>query len=410
MGACGARSELELLGVAPASEPDEQSCFGFDATIELANLEVLVVIDASGSMEGATELGGTKWQALTEAMQVYVADPESSGTSMGVSFFPKLDETVNRFCSDDFSCGQPGACTPIGVCDPTGGICQTDTQCVGGSCQSLGVCQNGENYLCDLSDDCGSLGACIPGGYCANHISCDPADYAIAAVGQLPQDAAGIMTAITSHPRDGFTPTLPALEGVVTAAIGRAQNNPSNKVVVVLATDGLPTACDDDLLQSGLDDAIDNLAAVAAQGAGSEVQTFVIGVFSPEEQEQAETSLDAIAVAGGTDQAYVVTTNEDVANLLLEALTEVRRAGRCEYAIPADADPTIAYTSARVRITTSSGDMVWADYRNSAADCHPVDGGFHYDAVPTAESAPNRIILCPATCAHEPDTIFVSCP
>ena len=47
--------------------------------------------------------------------------------------------------------------------------------------------------------------------------------------------------------------------------------------------------------------------------------------------------------------------------------------------------------------------------RDSAAGCDPVTGGFHYDHDPSGSVPATRIILCPASCALEPQALQVTC-
>ncbi|MBW2458024.1 MAG: hypothetical protein JRI68_26200, partial [Deltaproteobacteria bacterium] len=47
--------------------------------------------------------------------------------------------------------------------------------------------------------------------------------------------------------------------------------------------------------------------------------------------------------------------------------------------------------------------------RDSAADCDPITGGFHYDHAPNGPEPATRIILCPASCDLDPKALQVTC-
>ena len=123
--------------------------------------------------------------------------------------------------------------------------------------------------------------------------------------------------------------TSPALSGVIQHAQTREAADPTRKVVAVLATDGLPTECDPQEIADVAD-----LARAGLEGTPS-VETYVIGVFSEIEAAEAEANLNQIAAAGGTEQAFVISTDTDVAASFLAALSAIRGAAlACDFAIP----------------------------------------------------------------------------
>ena len=81
--------------------------------------------------------------------------------------------------------------------------------------------------------------------------------------------------------------------------------------VLVLATDGDPTECDTSI--SGID-------AIAASGVSMspKISTFVIGVGS------SLSNLNSIAMAGGTQQAFLVDTGGNVNQQFLAAMNAIR--------------------------------------------------------------------------------------
>jgi hypothetical protein len=237
-------------------------------------------------------------------------------------------------------------------------------------------------------------------------------------VATLPAGAGELLAAVDQHLYEGGTPTLPALTGAVAGALSWGRSHADHKVIVVLATDGLPTVCDP-VLDSDPAQGIANLAEVAAQGVIDGVQTFVIGVFSFDEQSQAQQNLDTIAAAGGTEHAFVISTSTDVTKQFLEALNEVRViATSCEFALELESGgEPIDYQEVWVRVTDKqTGQQQWIPRVASANACDPVKGGFYYDVAPGGPTAPSRILLCPASCAllgaavDRTIEIFTTCP
>jgi len=176
----------------------------------------------------------------------------------------------------------------------------------------------------------------------------------------------------------------------------------------VLATDGVPTLCDPALQSGGLAAAMDNLDDVAAEGQEAGISSFVIGVFAPEEEVAVAQYLDALATSGGTDEAFIINTEQDVAARLVEAFNAVRTVTICEYEIPAEG---LSYDATRflVSISTADGADLELERRDSAAACDPVTGGFFFDHDPTGSEPPTRIILCPASCDLDPVALHVTC-
>lgn len=399
--ACGARTGL------PAPEPSK--CVSLDTTAPIADLDVFTMIDASGSMDFETAEGITKWQAVRNALAAFFLAKDSAGIGAAVTFYPLVDPSIPESCFDDSACVVPGNCQKTRVCLPEGGdACETDEDCAafpGDTCQKIGLCENDPDSVClpDLGVGCSAAqGACQDLGFCENHYVCSETAYAepVVDVGPLPMHAGALLSAIETHIPDGGTTTLPALGGAIARATQWAQENPGHKAIVVLATDGLPTLCDPALDGDRPQAAIQNLVDVAAKGVESGVQTFVFGVFGPDEQEEAAPNLDAIAKGGGTGKAFLISTADDVTDELLQALNEVRvTAKSCEFAIPTIDGELPDLLQLDVQITPPGGEPVAIPFRASAAGCHPETGGFHYDTDPTGPVPPSRVVLCPASCA-----------
>jgi hypothetical protein len=176
------------------------------------------------------------------------------------------------------------------------------------------------------------------------------------------------------------TPTFPALSGAVKyakqVAAGQAAQT-KGKVAVVLITDGEPNGCDENIGR------IANISKAVA----STIPTYVIGVGNI-------TALNQIAVAGGTQSAFIVDalnptkTSED----LSAALLKIRAlAAGCEYQVPAPpAGKELDLATVNVVLSSSSSAATLAYDK----DCSQNGQGWTYDD-PTK---PTKIRLCKAAC------------
>ncbi len=215
--------------------------------------------------------------------------------------------------------------------------------------------------------------------------SCNASVYATPAVviASLPGNAGAITQSVAQHGPTTSTPTAPALQGAINYAKSYAAAHPGHTVVAVLATDGQPTECSPT--------AIPSIAAIAAAGASGtpKVLTFVIGVGS------SLSNLNAIAVGGGSKQAFVVDQGGNVVQQFEAALQAIQgQAIGCAYGIPQPAaGQTLDVKKLNVQVTLG-GVQTILTYGDSAATCDPAKGGWYFDD----PAAPTKILLCPATC------------
>lgn len=105
----------------------------------------------------------------------------------------------------------------------------------------------------------------------------------------LPANASSVKSSLAGHDVGGLTPTAPALQGAVDAAKAQKTANPTHASAVVLVTDGFPTDC------APID--IPGVSAIAQGGKTAGVSTYVIGVFTKDEESAAKTNLNKIAAA-----------------------------------------------------------------------------------------------------------------
>ncbi len=219
-------------------------------------------------------------------------------------------------------------------------------------------------------------------------LTCDVDGYAKPAVdlGILPGVASAVSASLDLQKPSGGTPMAPALKGALTYAQARAVADPKRKIVVVLATDGIP----DDLC-SGYPNTIAKVVEIATAGAAAKVPTFVIAVG-------AELSpLNAIAQAGGSGDAIVVDTNGDVESQFLAALQRIRKlAIGCDYTIPAaPIGSVLDYSKINVRLTLNGQSTAEnLSYAKSQADCGN-GRSWYYDN----PAAPTKVVLCPQVCS-----------
>ena len=305
---------------------------------ELAPLDIYVMLDQSSSMSDSG-----KWSSVINALTTFAQSPESNGIGVGIQYFPVPPTSPI-----------PGACT---------------TQA-----------------------DCGLYGPCLPGfnacgGSFAPDTSCDPLDYdeAEVAIAELPGVSGAFVGSLNAHsPTGAATPTEPAMIGAASYATAWAAANPTHLTFIVFATDGEPTGCTTNSV---------NGTAAAAQGAASAsppVKTFVVGVGSE------LGSLNQIAIAGGTNNAFLVDTGGDVTQQFIDKLNEIRALGACSFLIPVPESGTPDFGKVNVALVdpndpNNSGTIFQVP--NEGA-CDPVEGGWYYDD----PNNPTVILLCPATC------------
>jgi hypothetical protein len=406
----GASGSLGGASSSGATPPDAglQECASETQKAEGAPLDIFVMLDASGSMMAEASGGVTKWQAVKTALGGFVAAPTSSGIGVGLGVFPVKHAGAPASCTSNAECTVGG--TSYGrcflkACDSSASSaalsCDTSADCPGAApCRQIGFCKQGIFSL----GDClvGAAGACLIGSCTPlTTSSCDGAqcfagDYTTPKVpiATLPGNASALSGTISALPDpspDALTPTSSAITGGLAIAKQYATSQPGHSVVLVLATDGLPTRC------APLDiAAIANLTAAGRTGSPG-VKTFVIGVFSSDEASTAKPNLDAIAAAGGTTSAFIANTNGNLTQDFQAALDKIRgNALPCDYTVPKPANGTPDYEKVNVELTSGSGKTLIAN-KKSAQGCDAA-GGWSYDVDPSTGATPTKIVLCPATC------------
>ena len=392
----------------------DAACAAATQQAQQVPLDLYIMMDSSGSMTGTTSGGQSKWDAIRAALTAFLRDGQSAGLGVGLQYFPLLRPGVPASCEMNNECGTSGPCDLIRVCSDAAALvsCTTNADCRGmGTCVRLGQCgvtpqlcaPAGPTFACSAAVGDG----CLPiAGYCRARDVCEAAPYATAAVEVAALPGAGdahetaLIDSLDRHVVDGLTPTAGALSGAIMHAQALARANPTHKLAVVLATDGLPSECTPvDIAGST---GIASIAAAAYAGTPA-IATYVIGVFSPDEAVDAQSNLDMLAAAGGTGRAFVINTSQNVTQMFVSALNAVRSSGlACQYMLPAAAQDggQLDYFSVNVQFTPSTGPAVTVGNVKDRASCSPTKGGWYYDADPAAGGTPQTISVCDTTCAQ----------
>jgi len=306
-------------------------------------LHVYILLDQSLSMNDAS-VGGSKWDLIKGALDAFLGSADAAGIGVGIGYFPFVVPNPPPPCFGDGDCGSLGPC--VGVVVPNPGVCQAADSCYS------------SNYAPDVP------------------------------IGSLPGVRQSIVDSLDAHSPSGFTPTYPALAGTYPYVQSQAAAHPNDRTVVVLATDGNPTTCDSNT---------NNIAAIVAnlvgpaRNATPSIMTFVIGVGS------SLTSLNQIAAAGGTGQAFLVdTAGADPGGQFLASMKAIQGAALndCQSPIPAPAGGAADLSTVNVRFTPAGGSPVILPHLPDASDCTTTPDGWYYDGVPS----PNRIFLCLDPC------------
>jgi hypothetical protein len=334
-----------------------------ETTIEIVTylpFDMYVMYDQSRSMNDETPTG-TKWTDVEAALIGFMNDPSSEGIGVGIGYFPFVDPAAPITCCESAGCFLPISCGGFGPC---------------------------VELIPGLAGYCEGADACLPDLYSTPDVPIEP----------ITPVVPRITASLAAHGPSGGTPTAPALQGALNYTIPWATANPDRKTIVVLATDGNPSGC--------AGNGVQDVANVAASGVNStpSVQTFVIGVGS------SLTSLNAIAAAGGTGQAFIVdAANGDPTQQFLDALNMIRDSVTmtetreeiqtmpvpCEWVIPESPEgETFDENKVNVDFTAGGNSAQRVGYVESESDCAHVDGGWYYDDA----SNPEVVLVCPETC------------
>lgn len=223
-------------------------------------------------------------------------------------------------------------------------------------------------------------------------LSCSAASYRDAAlpIQDITQMARGAIAKLDAVKPWGQTPTAPAFTAALELASAHALLHPERSVVVVLATDGVPTAC----APKGTE-ALAQLAEEALDGP-AHVRTLVVASTSLAAADV--SGFQRIAAAGGTVRPVMIDSRGDFSKQLGDALTATAtRQVACDLALPEPpAGKRLDYDAVNVVL---EGDERTTLPRVSSASACAGGGGWYYDVEPST-GAPSRLNVCKSSCAR----------
>jgi hypothetical protein len=224
--------------------------------------------------------------------------------------------------------------------------------------------------------------------------SCDPNVYAMPAIEIAPLPGVGSMitASLASHTTPNTaTPTGPALQGAIQHATTWSMAHPNDVSIVILATDGDPSECGTGTATSTAS-LLSQVETIAAAGVAQtpKILTFVIGVGTD------TSNLNGIAMAGGTDSAFIVDTSMNVSQQFLDALNKIRGAALgCQYKIPLPTSGSaVDFHEVNVQFTPPNGKPLVVPYVPDKSKCPASGDAWYYDNA----SMPTEILLCTTTC------------
>ena len=391
------------------SDPVGMACATSTVKAERLPLDVYLMLDASYSMLDPTQSGASKWDAVKTALRGFMMDPQSAGMGLGMQVFPQVRSEIPEDCFQDTTCAAFGPCLIVKTCSPgtTVRLCETNAGCaVGQTCLPLGGCTQSDAYCAPVGNTCGAgvggtpLGnRCeqIP-GYCIARDLCDSAAYAAPSVpiAALPGAATMLSAALDRRRPEGRTTLGPALAGAIAHAKDRMMKDPSRKVAVVLASDGLPVVC------SPMD-----VRGRGGGGRGGRDRQPVGGDVHRRRRHRERGTGGAGQpgpdLPGGRHHPPV------------RRSPPARTSSRCSWAPWTASAPRRSPASSSCRRRTGGGRAgphprqrpLHRRQRQPAATivnvpnaqaCDDTRGGWYYDVDPTGGGKPASIVTCPATC------------
>ncbi|HXU83752.1 MAG TPA: hypothetical protein VN914_20300 [Polyangia bacterium] len=385
----------------------EEKCAGESQAAKQVPIDLLLLVDRSGSMDYKVSPGGkSKWALAQAALMAFVKDTKSAGMGVGLQYFPLV-----KPCNNDVDCGGGlfSGCVESRTCANSTGPLSPMVSCLGGgrcpsgsTCVPLGRCSQSGDACSNLNDIC-------PGGVTTNRCTlvpkacrdevlanCNVGDYQKLAVpiADLPGASNALTFSLAVTAPGGSTPTDPATEAALKELRARATANPGRHEALVLVTDGSPNSCDKDPIPL-----ITQLIGDAKAGTPS-IPTYVIGVFGTGEFTDGQPTLEMWATAGGTGMPFILTAGDDLTQKLLDALNAIRGSALpCEYMIPMPATGNLDFKKVNVHVTGSGTGPMGTDigHVDDMSKCDPVKGGWYYDVDPAA-GTPTKVVMCEATC------------
>jgi hypothetical protein len=315
-----------------------------------------VTIDACGAGASASCVGNTY-----------------AGENLPLDIYVMFDQSCSMSCPSE----QTGA-----------GLC-----CTGGPNPRIDQVRSAVSIFLQDKDSAGiGVGIGFFGYMQAGNTSCEPADYAAPAVriGALPNNANAVLNALNRVQPTGETPTGAAIRGACTYAHQYQQATPTHTTVVLLVTDGFPEApvtSRNGTCNPSIPDAVQ----AATTCKDKNLPVYVLGVGHQLQ------NLNDIAVAGGTNKAYLV-EGANVSQAIVQALNEIRANAQipCSLQIPPPpSGQNLNYNQVNVAYCSPGKESSIFPYLPEKASCANNDNGWYYDNA----ADPQQIVLCEKTCA-----------
>ncbi|MDF3069076.1 MAG: hypothetical protein K0R38_4677 [Polyangiaceae bacterium] len=223
-------------------------------------------------------------------------------------------------------------------------------------------------------------------------LSCSAARYRDASlpIQDVSQMARGAIAKLDQVKPWGQTPTAPAFTAALELASAHASLHPDRSVVVVLATDGLPTACAPTDTRA--------LAALAKEALDGPAHVRTLVVASTSLAAADTSNFERIAAAGGTLRPVMIDSRRDFGKQLGDALdATAAREVACDLALPEPpAGKRLDYDT--INVVLNGEERTTLPRVGGPSSCGAA-GGWYYDVDPTL-GAPSRLNVCKSSCAR----------
>jgi hypothetical protein len=121
---------------------DDDACLTQTQEAERLGLDILLMLDSSGSMaqqlpsDAGAANGATKWDAVRQSLEAFVQSPETSDIGVGLQYFPQQQVVCDE---------------PLGLCANLASLCSPSVPCAGGiECLALGSTGCLDSASCDV--------------------------------------------------------------------------------------------------------------------------------------------------------------------------------------------------------------------------------------------------------------------
>ena len=221
---------------------------------------------------------------------------------------------------------------------------------------------------------------------------CDGSSYKALAVpiAPLPENVVPIaQKLVATEANGGATLMCLGFEGSIGAMRDFLAQSPPHEGVVILVTDGDPTACG----------AVSAVVAAAQGGAKPPSGVPIVRTFAVGMDGATFSNLNQIAAGGGGfPTAFNVGAGAAAQTALVDALEKVRTGALgCEYVLPLPPPEkgVLDLDTVVVELTPGTNDPKQSVRRVANKEaCGATTGGFYYDD----PMKPTRVVLCPASC------------